>query len=159
MNTFEFLQISAMTVPDREALVCNGTRRTYAETLQRVIRLANALRELGVGPRTTVAVMSTNSAEYVEVYYATAKLGATFVPLNYRAKDEELTYMVNVTEPKVLFVGERYLDLVGRLRGAFTSEPTYICFERSQEGMRDYASLLASGSDEDFYVEIDENDP
>jgi acyl-CoA synthetase (AMP-forming)/AMP-acid ligase II len=159
VNTYEFLQISAMTVPDREALVCNGTRLTYAETHQRVIRLANALREMGVGPRTTVAVMSTNSAEYVEVYYATAKLGATFVPLNYRAKDEELTYMVNVTEPRVLFVGERYLDLVARLRGAFKSEPQYICFERAQEGMRDYASLLASGSDEDFYVEIDENDP
>src|SRR3990172_8437318 len=106
MNTAEFLTISAAVVPDREALVCEGRRITYMEMAQRVNRLANALVGLGVGRGDKVAVMALNSPAYVESYYACAKVGATFVPLNYRAKREELTYMLNDSEAGVLFAGQ-----------------------------------------------------
>jgi acyl-CoA synthetase (AMP-forming)/AMP-acid ligase II len=45
-----------------------------------------------------------------------AKLGAIFVPLNFRAKADELAYMIGNSEVKVLFVGERYIDLVNSVR-------------------------------------------
>jgi len=112
MNTAEFLQISSFVVPDREGLVCGDTRITYMEMVERTNKLANALAGLGLSRGDKLAMMAVNSAEYVEAYYACAKLGVTFVPLNYRAKDEELTYMVNTSEVSVLFVGERYLDLL-----------------------------------------------
>src|SRR3546814_6302615 len=67
-------------------------------------RLANALQALGIVKGDKISVMALNSMEYVEVYYAGAKLGAVFVPLNYRAKHEELAYMCNNSETKVLFV-------------------------------------------------------
>ena len=92
MNTAEFLQISSYVVPDREALVCGATRITYMEMVERANRLANALAALGLSRGDKLAVMAVNSAEYVEVYYACAKLGVTFVPLNYRAKEEELIH-------------------------------------------------------------------
>ena len=113
MNTAEFLQISAMVVPDRTALVCGDQRVTFAEMADRVNRLANWLQSTGAGPDRPVGAMSVNGIEYVEAYYAAAKIGATFVPLNYRAKHDELTYMINSSEIHVLFAGERYLDLVG----------------------------------------------
>src|SRR3989304_3649031 len=112
MNTVEFLQISSMVVPDREALVCEGRRITYRGVAQRVNRLANALPGLGVSRRDKVAVMSLNGPEVIETYYACAKIGATFVPLNYRAKREEITYMINNSEARTLLVGPRYLELV-----------------------------------------------
>ena len=111
MNTAEFLTISSAVVPDREALVSADTRVTYAEMAARVNRLANAMQSLGVTPGTAVAVMAVNSPQYVETYYACAKLGAIFVPLNYRAKHEELDHMVNASETQLFFVGERYLEL------------------------------------------------
>ena len=95
MNTAEFLQITSMVVPERTALVCGDRRETFMEMADRVNRLANWLLEAGAGPDKPVGVMSTNSVEFVETYYAAAKIGATFVPLNYRAKHEELTYMIN----------------------------------------------------------------
>src|SRR5262245_7663919 len=103
MNPAESLSISAMIVPQREALVSGdgASRVTYAEMQSRVNRLANALRGLGVHESTRIAGMATNSPELVEVYYACAKLGACFVPLNYRAKDEELAYMLNDAEVSV----------------------------------------------------------
>ena len=116
MNTAEFLQITAMVVPERDALVCGDKRVTFEQMADRVNRLANWLQSAGAGPDNPVGAVSTNGIEYVETYYAAAKIGATFVPLNYRAKHEELTYMINTSDVHVLFVGERYLDLVAKLR-------------------------------------------
>ena len=105
MNTAEFLMIASSVVPDRIAMACEGKTRTFAEMQDRVNRLANALQAMGVGKGDKVSVMALNSMEYVEIYYAAAKLGAVFVPLNYRAKQEELAYMCNNSETQVLFVG------------------------------------------------------
>src|SRR3990170_4794676 len=148
MNTAEFLTISAAVVPEREALVSGETRITYAEMQSRVNRLANAMQSLGVERGTAVAVMAVNSPQYVETYYACAKLGAVLVPLNYRAKHEELDYMVNASESQLLFVGERYLDLVAGLRSKFGGVRDFICLESHQEGMRAYDALLASAPDD-----------
>ena len=157
MNTAEFLTISAAVVPDREALVSGEQRISYAQMQSRVIRLANALQSLGVGRGAAVAVMAVNCPQYVEAYYACAKLGAVFVPLNYRAKHEELDYMVNASEAKALLFGERYLDLVSTLRPKFTGVREYVCIDGKPEGMHSYDGLLLS-PEEEQYVEIDEND-
>jgi fatty-acyl-CoA synthase len=82
MNTSEFLMIAASVVPDRVAMVCDGDSRTFAQLQERVNRLANALQSLGVGKGDCVAVLALNSIPYIETYYACAKLGAVFVPLN-----------------------------------------------------------------------------
>src|SRR3990172_5445520 len=111
MNTSEFLMIASSVVPDRVAMVCEGKERTFAELQERVNRLANALQSMGVGRGDKVAVIALNSMEYVEAYYAAARLGGVFVPLNYRAKQEELAYMLNNSEAKVLLVGDRYIRL------------------------------------------------
>ena len=131
MNTAEFLQITSMIVPDRTALVCGDTRITFMEMADRVNRLANWLQSIGCGPDNPVGAVSTNGVEYVETYYAAAKIGATFVPLNYRAKHEELTYMINSSDVHVLFVGERYLDLVSTLRPTLTGVKHFACYERA----------------------------
>ncbi|MCH7699086.1 MAG: long-chain-fatty-acid--CoA ligase [Chloroflexi bacterium] len=146
-------------VPDREALVYGDQSITYAEMAVRVNKLANALQGLGVERGTAVAVMSTNSPEYVEAYYACAKLGATFVPLNYRAKHEELDHMVNASDARVLFVGERYLPLVADLKDKFGGVREYVCIDGKANGMHSYEELVANASEEEGYVEIEENDP
>ena len=157
MNTAEFLQISSMVVPDRTALVSGGRRVTYAELADRVTRLANRLQSLGAGPERPVGAMSVNGMEYVETYYAAAKVGATFVPLNYRAKHEELTYMINASDLHVLFVGERYLDLVAALRPELTRVAHFACYDRRAEGMAYYPDLIEQASADDPVVEVDEN--
>src|SRR3972149_6357632 len=129
MNTSEFLTIASSVVPDRVAAVCDGESRTFAELQERVNRLANALQSLGVGKGDRVAALALNSIPYVETYYACAKLGAVFVPLNYRAKKEELSYMVNNSETKVMFVGERYLDLTAAIRPEFQTVRQFICYD------------------------------
>jgi len=159
MNTAEFLQISSMVVPDRTALVCEGKRVAYMEMADRVNRLANYLQALGAGPDKPVGIMSTNSNEYVEAYYAAAKVGATYVPLNYRAKHEELTYMINTSDVGVLFVGSRYLDLVATLRPTLEHVEKFVCIDAEVEGMDYYPAVLGASSPDELFIEVDESRP
>ena len=159
MNTAEFLQISSYAVPDRTAIVSGTTRFTYVELAGRVNRLACALQGLGVARGSKVAIMAVNSNAYVELYYAAASLGATFVPLNYRAKQEELVYMINTAEVSVLAVGGRYLDLLSEIRSQLTNVQTVICVDAKVQEMLNHEELIASTEPEEVYTEIEDTDP
>ncbi|MBI5288077.1 MAG: long-chain-fatty-acid--CoA ligase [Chloroflexi bacterium] len=159
MNTAEFLQITAAIVPDRTALVCGEKRVTFEQMADRVNRLANWLQSIGAGPDRPVGAMSTNSVEFVETYYAAAKIGATFVPLNYRAKQEELSYMINTSDVFVLFTGERYLDLVSKLRPSLTGVQHFACYDKPVDGMQHFGEILASASPDEPFVDVDESKP
>jgi acyl-CoA synthetase (AMP-forming)/AMP-acid ligase II len=159
MNTSEFLMIAASVVPDRVAVTCAGDSRTFAQLQERVNRLANALQSLGLGKGDKVAVMALNSVAYVETYYACAKLGAVFVPLNYRAKKEELAYMVNNSETKAMFVGERYLELTAGIRPQFETVQHFICYDARPEGMTPYEDLVAGHEPEEIFVDVEDQDP
>ncbi|MEE9285291.1 MAG: AMP-binding protein, partial [Dehalococcoidia bacterium] len=152
MNTSEFLTIASSLVPDRTAMVCEGDTRTFAQLQERVNRLANALQSLGVSKGEKVAVMALNSMTYVEMYYACARLGMTFVPLNYRAKRDELAYMVNNSEASVLFVGERYLELAADIKPQMETVKHMISIDTQAEGMANYEELLAAHEPEEIFT-------
>jgi acyl-CoA synthetase (AMP-forming)/AMP-acid ligase II len=161
MNPAEFLTISSAVVPDREALISgDGSKRiTYMEMASRVNRIANALQGMGIQAGDKVAVMSVNSPEAVECYYACAKIGACFVPLNPRAKQEEIEHMLNTSEVAVAFVGDRYLSSMAQLRPRLASLRELIAIESQHEGLKSYAGLLASSNDDEIFTDIDEGDP
>lgn len=162
MNTVEFLQISAAMVPEREALVevgGAGTRYTYEQMQARVAQLASAVQSLGVQKGDMLAVMSVNSAEYVITYYACATLGVTFVPLNYRAKDEELTHMINVTRSKAVIVSERYIELLDRIKPTLEHVDHFISYDGPRDGYKDYNEVIANAPAEEPWVEVDDSDP
>ena len=158
MNTANFLSIPGMMFPDQELIVFEGTRLTYASALERVRRLATSLQKLGVKPGDRVAALQTNSNQFIETYYATATLGATFVPLNYRAKQPEIEYMVTAADVKVLFVGSRYVDQIKQLQPKFTSVTHYVAMESSSPGMLDFEDLVQKGSPDIDDAEVDESD-
>src|SRR5215813_8682097 len=158
MNTANFLSIPSMMFPEQEIIVFEGTRLTYGDALDRVRRLASSLRDLGIKPGDRVAVLQTNCNEFIEAYYATATLGATFVPLNYRAKLPEVEYMVTAANVKALFVGDRYVDMVKQLQLRFTSVQHYVAIESPRSDMLPYEDLIAKGSPDMEDAEVDESD-
>jgi acyl-CoA synthetase (AMP-forming)/AMP-acid ligase II len=115
VNTVNFISIPGSIVPEQEILVFGSERLTYQSLNDLVARLAGAFKGLGLKQRDVVAILDTNSHMYVGAYYAAAKAGLTFLPLNYRAKEPELEYMINTAEAKVLLVGDRYVDLANKI--------------------------------------------
>ena len=152
MNTADFLTIAASIVPDRTAMVFEARRFTYLEFQERVNRLANALSDLGVGRGDRVAIMEVNCNQIPEIYFAAAKLDAIFVPLNFRAKSDELAQMLNSAEPTVLFVGARYVDLVKSIRDQVIP-PNYIASIEARVGGEwlFYEDLVDSSSPEEIH--------
>src|SRR5512139_626741 len=162
MNTIEFLQISSAVVPDREALVevggAHDQRITYEEMYPRVVKLANAMQGLGVEKGQKVATMAQNSADFVITYYACAMLGVTFVPLNYRSKDEELTHMLNGSKCQAFFVSKRYTNLVERIRPTLTTLKHIINYGSATAGALSFTELLANASEDEIWTEVDDKD-
>ena len=158
MNTAQFISIPSMMFSDQEILSFEGTRLTYGALSERVKRLAGGLCEQGVQPGDRVAVLQTNCHQYVEAYYATATLGATFVPLNYRAKPPELEYMITAANSKVLFVGDRYIDLVNQLKPQLGCVEKYVSIETRHDDMVHYDDVLGQGSPDVEEAEVDEED-
>lgn len=157
MNTANFLSIPASMFGDQEILVYGDARLTYADALSRVRRLASALQSRGVGRGKSVAVLATNSHRYVECYYATATAGATFVPLNYRAKLHELEHMIAKATPSVLFYGERYAPLLDQLADKLPKDLVRVAIDPAASG-DDLERWIAGAADEIEDAEIEESD-
>ncbi|MBW2061464.1 MAG: long-chain-fatty-acid--CoA ligase [Deltaproteobacteria bacterium] len=158
MNTTDLLNIAVSICPERDFMVFEQRRLSYLEVSERINRLAQALIELGVGPGDRLGMLSVNCPQYIEAYFATAKMGAVFVPLNFRAKADELAYMINTSEAKVLFVGERYLEMLQEMLPKLSGLGKLISLDRTFEGMLAYEDLVASGSDEELFAELDDDD-
>ena len=123
MNLAELLEIPASIFPDQEIIRFEGEGMTYGDLQARAGRRADALRAAGVAPGDRVAVLETNAPAVIETIFAAAALGAVFVPLNFRARADELAHMVQVAQPRVLLAGERYLDVARNIPGQDDAGP------------------------------------
>ena len=158
MNTADFLGIATAICPERAAIVFEGKRYTFSQLNERVNRLANALSNLDVKKGDRIAMLQVNCNQFVEAYFATAKLGAIYVPLNFRARGNEIIYMLNTAEANTLLVGERYTGLIDSLRSDLTSMRHYISIESKHDGMQYYEDMIASSPADEAIAETDDDD-
>ena len=158
MNTTEFLMIASSICPDRDLIVFEGQRFTFERTYERVNRLANALAGLGVIKGDRVGMLQVNCNQYIEAYFAAATLGAIFVPMNFRAKADELEYLISNSEAKVLFAGQRYMDMVKNVLPAQTGVQSYVCMDARIEGGLYYEDLVDQAPADEIFTEIDDDE-
>lgn len=152
MNTSECLTIACAIVPDRTAVVYQDRRISYEQLQQRVNRLANALSGLGVEAGDRIATMQVNCNELIEVYFAAAKLDAICVPVNFRAREEELAALLSSARPSVFFTGGRYLDLARSAAGGLESPVSLISIDdRAGGDCLFYPEILGSASPEELH--------
>ncbi|MBI2887823.1 MAG: long-chain-fatty-acid--CoA ligase [Chloroflexi bacterium] len=154
MITPEFLEITAAIVPDRLAIIFEDKRITYEQLLERVNRLASGLTALGVQQGDTVTLIQVNTNHCIETYFAVAKLGAIYVPLNFRARPNEFEYMINTADAKVVLAGDRYVSILNNLKDKLPSVRHYIALDGKAEGWVDVESLISTHEPDPPYTEI-----
>jgi fatty-acyl-CoA synthase len=135
----------ARMTPAKVALVQDGTGTTYAELHRDSTRLAHGLRARGVSRGDRVAFLGLNSVEMVAVMFATAKLGAVFVPMNTRLAEPEHVHILRHSGARLLLV-ESGMALAGRSSPA-ASDVEVVTFTRTQGRGLD---ALASDDDADI---------
>ena len=98
----------ARTEPKRLALVYGDQRLSYGDLQQRVERLAAMLSARGVAAGEVVALLMKNSAAFLELSLAISRLGAVFLPINYRLGAEEVGYIAEHAGVRLLFADDEF---------------------------------------------------
>jgi fatty-acyl-CoA synthase len=103
--------------PEQTAVVdvARATRHSYVQMNRRADDLAHWLADRGVTRGDRVALLALNGVEALDLLFACAKLGAIFVPLNWRSHWRELVEVIDQTGPRVLVYGEEYVDTARQL--------------------------------------------
>ena len=108
MSTPLGIRAHAEATPEKTAIIDGERTLSYGELHARVNRLANAFQDLGVGTDDKVSTLFHNSGRMLEAVSALGKIGAVPVALNYRFKGDELEYVVNQSDSKILIFGEEF---------------------------------------------------
>ena len=95
----------------------SGRRFSYAEVDARCNQTGNALVAGGVKPGDRVALLLMNGPEFIESFFAIAKIGGVVVPLNWRLVADELAYILKDAGASTLIFGEEFADVVADLQG------------------------------------------
>ncbi len=112
------LEKTASLYGEKTAIIYNDQRLSYKELNEVSNKVANTLIKLGVKKGDRVAMILTNSPEYVAIFFGTVKIGAIAVTLDIKYKISELTYLLNDSSPLVLIsespVAETLIPILSR---------------------------------------------
>jgi fatty-acyl-CoA synthase len=126
-------------------------RYTYREAHTRARRLANALKQLGVQRHDRVATLAWNGFRHYEIYYAVAGSGAVIHTINPRLFPDQIAYIANHAEDKVVFYDTTFAPLIEKLKPQLKTVKAFLPLDNS------YESLLAAESDGFDWPTFDEN--
>jgi fatty-acyl-CoA synthase len=152
LTPLSHLARAAHVWPAREALVYGSRRIDYAGLHDRVTRLADGLRALGVGPGEVVATLLPNVPAQVELGWAVPAAGAVLNTINTRLDVDTVSYILAHGEARALFVDAALLPLAEAASAALETPPRLIEVPDAQAGLaasgrhETYDAVLARGA-------------
>ncbi len=129
-NVGQLLTKRAVRDPHVEAIFepASGRRFSFLELNARSNQVAHALRDVGVEHGDRVGLLLMNGTEFVESFFAVAKIGGVNVPLNWRLVADELEFILSDAGASVLIYGAEFAEVANELRsrGDKTAITTWI---------------------------------
>jgi fatty-acyl-CoA synthase len=159
LTPVQFLIRSANVYPDKTAVVHGDTRYTYSEFYARVNRLASALKKNGIGLDDKVAFLCPNIPPMLEAHNAVPMIGAVLVSINIRLSPSEISYIINHSDSKAVFVDTEFAKSIQPILKELTQVKFFvnICDINDDNPLPgpDYETFLATGSPEPVPVEVE----
>lgn len=155
----EMLSRWSRLAPHREAIVFEEKRLTFRELDERVNRVASALAAKGIEHGDRVGVLMANCVEVAEIFYALAKLGAVYVPSNFRYGAAEHVYQFGLAQIKSLIFAPEFSAVTREILEALPAVDTLIGLgETTVPGAMEYETMVSGGtpSAPDVYVRDDD---
>ncbi len=134
-------------------------RHTYAEFHARTQQLANALAHLGLQPGDRVATLAWNHGRHLEAYFAAPLAGFVLHTLNPRLSPEDLAFIVNDAQDRVLIVDDVLLPVLAKFRDQIDLRKVIVWSHGAPvpEGMIDYECFIGPEAPSFAFPAIDEN--
>ncbi|CAN7492939.1 long-chain-fatty-acid--CoA ligase [Phenylobacterium sp. LjRoot164] len=138
-------------------------RTTYAAIHERAKRVSNALKALGVAPGDRVATLAWNTGRHIEAWYGIMGIGAVCHTLNPRLFAEQLVYIINHADDKVIFTDLTFLPILASIRDQIPGVKHFVVFSDEAHlgdqlpGALAYESLVEQASADVTWGGFDEN--
>lgn len=136
-------------------------RYTYTDFVRRSKQLAVALQNLGIEKGDRVATLAWNSHQHLEAYFGIPCAGAVLHTINPRLSPDEISYIINHAEDRILLIDETMLRLLDAIEGKVDLERVFVISAEGSapEGLESYEDLLSGADENRFeYPDLDEND-
>lgn len=111
MNIAWWVQRWSELHPRKPAIIFEGEQISYLELHRRADRTSCWLQSLGIEKGDRVAVMIENCPQFIEIYLACSRLGAIFVPVNFRLAAPELDYTLRNSRPRLFVFSKDYANM------------------------------------------------
>ncbi|MDF2442040.1 MAG: fatty-acyl-CoA synthase [Subtercola sp.] len=158
MGMAEWLRRRALRDPNHPALTFEKLTLTFEGLQARVEQTADVLADQGTRPGDRVAYLGFNHSEFLVAMFATIRLGATFVPLNFRLTGTELSYIVKDSEARVLISDPEHVSSIEPVRGALPCE-VYIELGNGRKGWSGLDQLRSSAPPHATQFDVDIDNP
>ncbi len=139
-------------------------RYTYYDAAQRTKKLANALTNLGIRQGDRIATLAWNGYRHYEIYFAVSGMGAVTHTINPRLFPEQLIYIINHAEDRVIFVDLTFVPLLEKLQANLKTVETIVIMadddkipEHQLKNAVGYETFIAEHGNEFEWPEFDEN--
>ncbi|WP_024336654.1 acyl--CoA ligase family protein [Desulfotignum balticum] len=126
LSPTNFLARSVEVFPDKTAVIYNNDRYSWKQFHARVFRLANALKQRGVGKSDKVAFICPNTPPMLEAHYAVPLIGAILVSINIRLSANEIAYIIDHSDAKAVFADNEFGDVVAGVTNRLPKVETYV---------------------------------
>jgi fatty-acyl-CoA synthase len=136
-------------------------RSTYGDFAERTARLAGALQSLGIGKGDRVGTFAWNSHRHLEVYFAAPMMGAVLHTVNIRLSPQDITYIVNHADDRVLIVDASTWPILEPIRAQFRNVRHVIVMKDTPQaeippGALDYEALLREARPVEAWPRLEE---
>ncbi len=152
----DWIAHNAANLPDATATIelPSGRRQSYAAMHDRVGRIAGWLAELGVQRGDRVGVLALNSVDALDIIFATWRLGAIHLALNFRLTPSELDYIIGNAEPKILIHDRDMAKTVSELSVAIE----HLIETDGEGGESDFETRTRAGTPVGRIVDLEPDD-
>ncbi|WP_421838411.1 long-chain fatty acid--CoA ligase [Novosphingobium sp.] len=134
------------------------TRTTWAGIRHDAMRMAQKLAKLGIKPGDRVATLAMNHHRHLVTWYGAVGVGGVLHTINPRLFDDQLDYIANHAEDRVLLFDAAFAPIIERMKPRWKTIEHYICFDSSGPAEH-FEDWIASEDGEGEWVDGDELDP
>jgi fatty-acyl-CoA synthase len=150
----------SINTPDKEVIICEDKRITYRTLQERVSALSQGFLDLGIRKGEIVCILLYNCPEFMEIIFAVNRIGAVFLPLNFRLGSDEITYILNHAGVKAIITEEYFQPTLDSIRTELTEMEHYLTLSRQPaSGWVSYKHLISTNQGavvQDEHVELDD---
>lgn len=160
LSPTNFLDRSVKVFPDKTAVIYGDKTFTWTQFQERVFRLANGLKALGVDRGDKVAFICPNTPPMLEAHYAVPLLGAALVSINIRLSANEMSYIINHSDAKVVVADNEFGNVMSQVVSELTAVKTFINICDIDDAMPldgpEYERFLADSPDDPVVLAIED---